>query len=221
MRNAFGFILLIVSVSAQSQFSRGFTFRGKAESITFNKLSPSMIYGVEVNFFLSEKFSLDYGVSLGENYAHMPLSFPIARVIAAIQNGEDDLDLENEQDEIEVDTSESSMKFGFLLALLIPEGFSGHFNLGKRTYFSPSIKPLSVDFIGKDKYEDGESQAWYLANDCGIEIEHFVGKKCFISVFGKLRNTFLKAGVNLRKNEFRYGYSFGFKLGSKLRRLRD
>ena len=115
MRNAFGFILLIVSLSAQSQFSRGFTFRGKAESITFNKLSPSMIYGVEVNFFLSEKFSLDYGVSLGENYAHMPLSFPIARVIAAIQNGEDDLDLENEQDKIEVDTSESSMKFGFLL----------------------------------------------------------------------------------------------------------
>jgi len=53
---------------------------------------------------------------------------------------------------------------GVSIALLIPEGVSGHISLGKKTYLSPSIKPFSFDLIGQDNLAGGDNPSWYVAN---------------------------------------------------------
>ena len=205
-------ILFVLPLSVKCQFQEGLSFKGKSELIYFNQLSPTTIYGGELNVFLSENFSLDYSLAWGENYFHLPASVPITRAL---------LEMQNEQEEDELDTIKTSSKWSAFLALLLPEGFTGHINIGNRTYFSPSIKPLCFDFIGKNKMEEGEVPSWYFSNDCGLELEHFVTKNWFVSVFGKLRNTFWKAGSRDQKNDFRYGYSFGVKVGGYLGYYKD
>ena len=221
MNNILGLILLMATLSVKSQFQEGFTFEGKTELVTYNQLKPTIVHGAELNYFVTENLSLDYSFSSGENYTHMPLSIPITAFLYATQSSENEEELENEQDAIEEDTPESSSRWGYLFALLIPEGVSGHISLGKKTYLSPSIKPLSFDLIGQDNLEGGDDPSWYVANESGIELEHFVSKNLFVSVSGKLRNTFTKIGIRNQQNQFRWGYSFGIKVGGYLGSFRN
>jgi len=221
MNNFLSFILLISVLISKAQFQEGITFEGKTEILSYNQLNPTIINGAELNYFVTEKFSLDYSFSSGENYAHMPLSVPVTAFLYSNQSSESEETLENEQYAIEEDTTESSSRWGYLLTLLIPEGISAHFNLGKKTYLSPTIKPLSFDLIGQKNLVEGENSSWYIANESGIEIEHFVTKNWFVSISGKLRNTFTKIGIRNQQNQIRFGYSFGIKVGSYLGSFRN
>ena len=221
MNNVLCLILLVITLSVQSQFQEGFTFKPKTELVTYNRLKSTMVHGAELNYFVTENLSLDYSFSGGKNYVHMPLSIPITALLYGTQSSENEEPLENEKDGMETDTTESSSRWGYLFALLIPEGISGHFNLGKKTYLSPSIKPLSFDLIGQDNLEEGEDPSWYLANESGIELEHFVTKNWFVSISGKFRNTFTKIGTKNQQNQFRWGYSFGIKFGGYLGSFRN
>ncbi len=115
MNNILGLILLMATLSIKSQFQEGFTFEGKTELVTYNQLKPIMVHGAELNYFVTENLSLDYSFSGGKNYVHMPLFIPITALLYSTQSSENEEPLENEQDGIETDTTESSSRWGYLL----------------------------------------------------------------------------------------------------------
>ena len=215
MQKLISLIFMVLTISVQSQFQKGFYFDGKVESINLNDLKPTMVYGGELKCFISENFSLDYSISVGKNYFHVPLSIPTSISIYHFQKLVNDL--RDGAYEAELDSSESSFELLYLLALLIPDGVTGHFKLGSKTYLSPSIKPFSYDLIGEDSPNKDLKPLWYLANESGLEIEHFVKKNYYVTIFGKFRNTFLKIRKFGQPNQFRFGYSFGFKVGGYLK----
>lgn len=210
MRCFFLLLILIQTIKVSSQFEEGVTLDADFGRLIVNDLDPVKVYGGELNWFLTGRTSVDYNLSFGKHYSHIPASVPLAiNLISYLDENNED----NEEEE--VDSLDGSSKWAGLIALLIPEGVTTHFKLGRKTYISPSIKPLGFESIG---YNNEEEKGWYWSNNLGLKFEQFLNKNWFVSVYGNLKTTIQKGGVSKEERDKRRGYSFGLKIGRFIHR---
>lgn len=208
--------LLIVAVCSFSfclnaQFEEGIILEGEVGEMHLNNLNSFKTYGGELSWFITENASLNYNISGGNKYVHMPASVPFTiKLLSLTFNEEDD------EAEAEEDSSNGSFKWSALMALIIPEGVTGHFRLGRKSYLSPSIRPLGFEVIGYDV--NNKKEGWYLSNNIGLKFEQFIDRNWFVSLYGSLKSTIWKDAVEKEDRDWRRGCSFGLKIGRVIHR---
>jgi len=212
MKSFLSFLLLLLTYSGIGQNTGDITLEGGMNYISMNQLNSTQTFGAELNWFVADNFSLDYGVHAGKKYVHIPASVPITLKLFSFLSNE-------EEEEEESDSTKSSSKWSALLALLIPEGVSGHVNVGSKTYLSPTIRPLGFDLIGKDSLSNNQDANWYLANEMGLKLKRQINHNWFVSVYGGLKNSIWRKRMENEPRDFRFGYSFGVKIGGVIGRF--
>lgn len=185
-------ILILISIHCQAQhFENPGSFRLGSSYLSFDDMNSNPVLELEFNINIYEYFSLDYRLGAGYKYFHSPLTTPLVTLLAIGGAASED------------SSAKSLLYVGAILALLIPEGVSGHIPLGNGNYISPSIAPLGFEYLGRNNNSD--KQTVYAAGNFGIKYDHFINKQWFFSIQSIYKVAYSR--------ENRDGYMLGFQIG--------
>ncbi len=135
--------MLLALGTARAQFEEdNFILSFSRSQAMFNDFTSYREFSVDVQYFVTDRISLNYPVSVSREYIHVPASVPIIVASAACFYG--DLEL--------------------LYMLLIPEGVSFHFPIQRFVTISPYINPLGFEY-----YYNSEIEEWYMTSAVGAK----------------------------------------------------
>ncbi|GAB4403165.1 MAG: hypothetical protein OHK0053_27720 [Microscillaceae bacterium] len=133
---AFGLLHLLVISEAQGQEEGNFRLAFAPERGQYTDRAITS-FGIEMEYFWSDNFSMAYRFALGRNsdevvFAQIPTgtwlaSYPFTAYF---------------------DTNNEGLLYAALLALVIPESFNIHFWVGEKLRLSPYLSPLGMYYEG-------------------------------------------------------------------------